>query len=118
MGKPVFYELTLKTNVCFDEQYCWKDELGAAYDFTGCTARMQLRDAATGALILELSTANGRIVLGSTDPNIVLHVEETDLAALAPAKASWDLLILYPTGHTVAFPLEGVATITQGSTYD
>lgn len=116
MSKSIFLELVIKTNVCFDEEYCWRDELGAVYDLSAAGAKMQIRDAATGALIIELTTANGRIVLGATDPNIKLHIEETDLAALVPAKATWDLLILYPTGHTEAFPLEGPATIVKGVT--
>lgn len=116
MSKPVFHALTFKTNACFDEQFCWKQETGVPYNFIGSTARMQVRDAATGALIIELTTANGRIVLGNADPNITMHVEETDLAALAPAKGVWDLLIFYPTGHTVAFPLEGSAEIIKGVT--
>lgn len=116
MSKPIFHELTIKTNVCFDEEFCWKDEFGAVYNFTGATAKMHVRDAATGALVIELTTANGRIVLGNADPNIVLHIEETDLAALASATCVWDLIILYPNGHTVAFPLEGAANIVKGAT--
>lgn len=116
MSKPIFHGLTIKTNVCFDEEFCWKDELGAVYNFTGATAKMQVRDAATGALVIELTTANGRIVLGNADPNIVLHIEETDLAVLSAATCAWDLIILYPSGHTEAFPLEGPVTISKGTT--
>jgi hypothetical protein len=116
MSKPIFHAIHFKTNACFDDEFCWRDEAGAVFDFSGCTARMQVRDVATGALILELTTVNGRIVLASTDPNIKLHVEETDLAALAEATGRWDMLILYPSGHTEAFPLEGSATISKGVT--
>ena len=57
---------------------------------TGSTSKMQVRDAA-GALVIELNTSNGRIVLGGKNGKIKLTISGDDTSALVPGSYSYDL---------------------------
>lgn len=66
-------------------------------DLTGCQARMQVRSKVDSAdVLLELSTANGRIELGGTAGTLTLSLSATDTAALAWTLGVYDLEIVHP----------------------
>ena len=47
-------------------------------DLTGFTARMDIRDPDTDALLLSLTTANGKIIMGTTDLTVTLLLSDTE----------------------------------------
>ena len=70
---------------------------GVPLDLTGSTARMQVRDEA-GALLDELSTANGRIALGGSAGTVDVLFPASVTAAIVAESGVYDLEITPPTG--------------------
>ena len=70
-------------------------EPSAPVDLTGYTAKMHIRSKPESkALILELSTDNGRIVLNDTTGSIQLFISDEDTASLSVCnKAVYDLVL-------------------------
>jgi hypothetical protein len=65
-------------------------------DVTGCSARMQVRSVVGSAdVLLELTTANGRIELGDTDGAITLNLSAEETAALAWRNGVYDLEVVH-----------------------
>lgn len=50
----------------------WYSSGSTPMNLTGYTAKMQVRSTPTGAVVLELSTANGRIALGGSAGTITI----------------------------------------------
>ena len=66
MPLPVKRKLRITQGATFNAGWTWKPG-GVPADFTGCRARMQVRpDIDSPAVLLELTTENGGIVLGAT----------------------------------------------------
>lgn len=58
----------------------YRDSAGAIVNLTGYSAQMQVRTRTASTTVeLTLSTANGRIALGSSSPNITLSVDAADM---------------------------------------
>ena len=77
-------------------------------DYTGCTARMQLReDVDSSAVLWEMTTDNGRIALGGTAGTVDLLVDASTTAAIAWTGGVFDLEIVHPSGE--------VTRLAQGS---
>jgi hypothetical protein len=77
---------------------------GTPLDLTGCTAKMQVRDAAD-TLIDELSTANGRIALGGVAGTVDLWFPAGLTAAQQKDSGVYDLEITPPSGPTETWKL-------------
>lgn len=56
---------------------------GEFWDFSGRTAHMQVRDAPGGALVLDLSSINGKLIAGTPSTLLVLLVSPTDMSVPA-----------------------------------
>lgn len=81
---------------------------GFAVDFTGCTARMQVRsEVESPTVLLELTTENGGITLGGIDGTVALYVSATETAAIGWESGVFDMEIEWPGGD--------VSRIVQGS---
>ncbi len=79
---------TLGVNLC--------DEEGTAVDLTGYTGAFKIRYRADSPnVLLEASTANGRLTLGGTPFNAVV---DCDLA-IAPGRYEYDLAVFSADGH-------------------
>lgn len=114
-------DLVVNQGSTWTQQLLIVDSNDIALDFTGCDARMMVRQFKDSATPLEtLTTANGKITLQPGDsatvtPNIVLTLTDADTAALSdPGKgAAWryDLEIVYADG-SVWRPLEGKFTLS------
>lgn len=60
------------------------------------TAKMQIKDKAGGALLLELTTENARIALDSpTTGGIELYIADTDTASISFETAKYDLVLFH-----------------------
>lgn len=91
----------------------FKDSAGAAIDVTGYTARMHIRasrdDAAT---LLELTNANGRLVIGGANGTVTIKLTALETAAFTWTKGVYDLELVRPDGF-VTRALEGRVSISK-----
>ena len=84
-------------------------------DLTGCTARMFIRDAAAG-LLQELTTENGRLVIGGPGRLIItLTAEET--AAITWTQGRYDLELTMSNGDVTRWA-EGEVVVSREVTHD
>lgn len=71
-------------------------------NLTGCTARMQVREAVDAAdVLLELTTASGGLALTPLDGVITLYVSDEDTALLEWTRGVYDLEIEFANGDVV-----------------
>lgn len=80
-------------------------------DLTGATARMQIRAQVGGAVLLELTTANGGLAV--TGPGTITRtLSAAQTAALTWSEAVYDLEVEYADG-TVQRYLQGDVTVSR-----
>ena len=92
--KPGYYEMEIVQGSTFSLAMNYKDSNDNIIDLSTYTARMKIKkNRAQSTSILELTTENGRITVGSASPNIVLFISDTDTAALDFQDAVYDLEI-------------------------
>ena len=77
---------------------------GTPLDLSGCTARLQIRDA-VDILIDELSTLNGRIALGGVTGTVDLLFPADVTAAMQKDAGVYDLEITPSSGPTETWKL-------------
>lgn len=93
------YDITIEQGSGFSLSLTYEAPEGSLVDFTGSTARMHIREKYSSPVILiELTTANGRIHLGD-DGSIELGLTAPVTAALNFSKAVYDLEIVPGTGQ-------------------
>ena len=101
---------SLEQGATFNHKITWnKTLLGVVtpVDLTGYSAKMQVRaDVGLVPIILELSTANGRIVLGGVNGSITMIASALVTSALTPGLFKYDLELIAPDG-TVTRLIEG-----------
>lgn len=82
-----------------DDIFTWKTgETPVPVDLTGCTARMQVREALDEDALLELTTVNGKLVLGGVAGTVQMLLTAADTAALDFIAAYYDLEIIFVSG--------------------
>ena len=87
-------------------------DAGTPVDVTGYTADMQIRQTiASSTILYEASTANGAIVMGTTDGTITLTIPATDTANFTWNRGVYDLNMTSPTG-VVTRLLQGYAIVS------
>jgi hypothetical protein len=107
-AEPAVQNLEVFQGAYWSQRLEWQDSGGSPIDLTGYTARMQVRKTIEADdVVIELTTANGRITLGDplpTDGVILLEIEATatdDLpATLSDRKWRYDLELI-PAGGQV-----------------
>ncbi len=78
-------------------------------NLTGYTASMEVRDSA-GALLLQLTTSNGRLSLGGSAGTITMSLTGAVTAALTPGAYVYDLFLV--SGGGVPYkPMRGVFNV-------
>ena len=98
MSAAVF-NFTIEQGITLNKVFLWKDSLGAVINLTGYTARMQARPSVTSATIyLDMTTANGQIVITANTGSIQLLVSATTTNAIEWARAKYDLELVSPAG--------------------
>lgn len=122
-------DIAVKQNATFSMALCIveKDDAGTVtvVDTADWEAVLQVRAAARAdsPVLLEASTANGRIVVGITgatgeEVNIVIKIPATDTAALAWfGCVGYDLLVIYPTGDQ-DYLLQGQALLQPAYSWE
>lgn len=72
---------------------------GLPLDLTGCTAKLQVRlTASEPTVLIELSTTNGRIVLGGVTGTVNITFEPSDTLTQTFRQAVYDLFLYWPSG--------------------
>ena len=97
-GPTGIHNFTCNQGATFSHTITWKDSANAAYDLTGYTARMHVRETVSSAnTVITLTTANSRITLGSnaaTKGQVTLTISAADTANLVPAVYVYDLEVV------------------------
>lgn len=102
MAAPPFrVPLTVYQGASFAKTLTWKvGKPPQPVDLTGCSARMQVRpQVASPDVLLELTTGNGRILLGGPSGTVHLQLDPAETAALSFVAAVYDLEIVHPGGQ-------------------
>jgi len=97
VDEPAVLNLKMTQGACWNKVIILKDNLGVPLDLTGCEAKMQIRPSVTDStVLLELSTANGRITIVGTEGKLFLAVGHIYTALLSD-DAVYDLDIMIGT---------------------
>ncbi len=113
--------MTQKVEFCIDQgtdfacSFLCVDGAGNPIDFTGYTARMQLKRFFYGSPIDELSSENGRLVFDNARGEISATFPHDKTALYPPGKLYFDMLI-GQNGQTVYRLFEGIARVSPGVT--
>lgn len=93
--------LTILQGETFSRPLVWKAGAPAVpVDLTGCTARMQVRSQVDSPdVLLELTTANGRIEIDALAGTLTLKLSAAETAALTWRNAVYDLEVVHPGGQ-------------------
>jgi hypothetical protein len=106
MITPGAYDITCFQGADFDQQFV-VSQGGTALNWTGFTARMQVREAADAtATLLNLNTNGSGITLGGTAGTINLVVTSTQSAAIPSGSFAYDLELV-SSGNQVTRLLQG-----------
>lgn len=98
MALPIKRKLTIVQGATFRRRWTWKPG-GVPMDFTGCSARLQVRaDIDAPEVLLELTTENGGIALGAEPGAIDLYIGARQTAGIAWEGGVFDLEIQYAGG--------------------
>ena len=98
MALPIKRKLTIVQGATFRRRWTWKPG-GVPMDFTGCSARMQVRsDVDSPVVLIELTTENGGIVLGAEPGSIDLYIGALQTEEIAWEGGVFDLEIQYASG--------------------
>ena len=111
--QPGRFNFSLYQGDTFSTAPAWKIN-GNYVNVTGYSADMQVRqDVDSASIIVELSTANGRIVAGTTDGKFTLTLTAAQTAALPPGNYVYDLEVTSPGGIVTKILTGGFAVIAE-----
>lgn len=109
------FKLPLKIDqgATFNQLVTWKTGTPpVVVNLTGCTARMQVRGKLTdAAVLLDLTTANGGVVLGGIAGTVTVKISALQTAAITWLSAVYDLEIIFADG-TVRRLLSGGISVS------
>lgn len=89
----------IEQGATFDITLTCRDEAGTLVNLTGYTARMQIRaNKKATTTLLELTTENGRIVLGGAAGTLQLILSATVTAAIDWTRGVYDLEVINADG--------------------
>lgn len=106
--------LIIEQKATFRKKMTYRDKFKKPINLTGYGARMQIRSA-DGSMIADLSTQNGKIVLGGTAGTIELILSAAETTAMTFATALYDLKLIAPSGDEIRM-LQGKVTLSVGQT--
>lgn len=104
------YHLRVEQGATFGLAITYKDANGNPINLSGYTGRMHLRKKLKDVdTFLEITTANGRMVLGDSSGTITISVDAATTANLAAVEGVYDLELV--SGQTVNRVLTGTFTV-------
>ena len=114
-GIAGLYNITCQQGATFQRQVTWTDSARDAYNLTGYTARMQVRDnVSSNTIVIALSTtagSGGTITLGGTAGTVDLLIPAANTATLTAGQYVYDLELV-SGGGVVTRLLEGNFKVT------
>ena len=106
-------DLLIEQGATFVKDLIWKDSNGVPVNVTGYTARMQVRPhKSSTTVIVEASTDNGYITMGTDDGAIGISIPAAITAAITQTRGTYDLEITDTEG-VVTRLLEGGVEISK-----
>jgi hypothetical protein len=108
---PAPINLRLPQGATWDIVLTWTDDEGLAIDVTDYTAAMQARTRADDtAPTIDLSSADGTLILGGAAGTINIHVSAADTALYPAGRYRYDLEVA--SGPEVTRLIEGSLEVT------
>lgn len=93
------YNFTIDQGATFSRQLTLRDANNALMNLTGYTARMQIRpEIESTEVLVELTTANGRIALGGAAGTVTLTIPAT-VTATIDKEGVYDLELVTPSSE-------------------
>ncbi len=113
--QPGRFNFTLTQGDTFNTAPAWKIN-GNYVNVTGYTAKMDVKQAVTSStVIVELSSANGRITVGGIDGKFTLNLTPAETAALPAGNYIYDLDVTAPGGAVYTLLTGGFSVVPQVS---
>lgn len=111
---PVKLNLNIYRGSTYRKGFQWKTQPDdTPMNLTGCSIKMQMKTARGGDVLLECSTANGKITItDALNGRWQLALTPSDTLALSFSKAIYDLDITFLTTD-VFTPIEGNVTVYE-----
>ncbi len=107
------YNFTIEQGASLTRPFVWKDGNGDPVDLTGYTARMQVRPTVqSSTVLLELTTANGRITLGGANGTVTLVISPQTSAGITWRRGVYDIELMSADGTVTRF-LEGEIQVSR-----
>jgi len=101
------YNISLDAGADYTKTFLWKDSNGNLNNLTGYTARMKARPAlGSSTTTLDMTTANGKIVLGGGAGTVQIIISSADSTTLTQPVYFYDLEVV-SGGSVVTRLLEG-----------
>jgi hypothetical protein len=109
------HDIIIEQGATFRRVITWKDANGTAINLTGYTAKMQVRErVGSSTVVLECSSANGRITLGGSAGTITIVAQDEITAPLTPMpKAVYDLELTSAGGEVTRLLRGGVEIVPE-----
>lgn len=109
--QPGSLDFLMPKGSTFSRTLTWKIS-GNPVNLTDYTARMQARTShISGTVVLDMTTANGKITLGGTAGTITLSLTASETAAITAQSLSYDLELV-SVGGVVTRLVEGQIVLT------
>lgn len=109
-------DLVIEQGATFTADLSAADAAGDPIDLTGYTARMSIkRDARESTALLELTTANGRIIITAASGLVQLVLTAAETAAITWTRAVYDLELV-SAGGDVTRLVEGAVSVSANVT--
>lgn len=100
--QPVKRDIVIYQGATYLDKFVWKVKNKAVktpVDLTGATARMHIRqNQKSETILVELTTENGRIVLGGVEGTIELQIEDDATDTFTWTSGVYDLEIKFADG--------------------
>jgi len=112
-------DLYIEQGAKFTLDFIWEtsDVIPVPINLTGATAKMQIREKQQGAVYLDATSANSKIILGTTNGLVSLRFTATDTTLLIKRRLKYDLEISLPSSDPVRV-LEGTVSVSPNITQD
>jgi hypothetical protein len=111
---PGRYNITIYKGTTFQLSPVWKVD-NLPVDLTGYTALMQVRQFTDSSVTVELSTANGKIVIAPGLGQINLTLTSAQTTAIAANTYQYDLNLTSPNGYVYKI-LQGAFVVNNSVT--
>lgn len=110
-------DAAIERGATLDRPLVWKDGAGLPMVLTGYTARMQVRQSVSApAILLELTTENGGIVITAATGTITLTQTPAQTAAYTWRRGVYDLELVSPLGAVTRLlqgDIESIPEVTR-----